>query len=107
MKDIGTTAVGMELVEPFLPTTMSLKELMIGIRDMAMACTNGTMDVCTLDSSSKIKGKDEVPTHGPMVLSTKENSRLATAMDKECTDSRTALSTLASGRVANTTELER
>ena len=67
-KDIGTMGAGMESDEPSLPTTTSLKEPMIWIKDTATACTNGMMDVYILDSSSKTNDKDEVPTPGPMEL---------------------------------------
>lgn len=88
MKVTGIMDVGTELEEQFLPTMTSLKEVMTWTSGMVMVCTNGTTVVYTLVSFSRINDKVVVHTHGLMELFTKESSRLATDMDKECTASR-------------------
>ena len=103
-KDTGTTADGMELDALSLRIMTSLKVAMIWIKGTAMVCTSGMMGVYTLDSSSRINDKEEVPIHGPMAPCIRVNSKLDIVMVKACTDLQMGQFTLESGKTENTTE---
>ena len=106
MRVNGKTISNMDSVRRFGPITVNMKDITQKVKNMVKVCISGKMALCTTVIGTKIELKDTENTNGKMAVSTLENGRTITCMEKVYTLGPTAEDMKANTKWTKSTVLE-